>query len=450
MGERRQIGHYEVVRLLGEDGMSEVYEVEDPRLGSRHALKLFAYHRDDSEVRVRFLTEGRLLARLSHPRIVKVTDFGVDESSARPYFVMDLVLNASGETQLLSDVESGTVDEARIGIWYDDLREGLAYIHGQGVIHRDLKLQNILVGPDGHVVLADFGIARVLAPKGAEAPVVDAVQTIMGVSAGKRLVMGSIGYMAPELEMGVAATPQSDWYALGIIVYRLLTGTWFDSRTDFMGMLEGYDPIWKRIVPKLLHENPNGRECLSYDEEKRIARGCAEAEAEARLDAAMKKGRVAHVVAWGLLAVVLSLVVALAVLVPRHMAALEDLQNSRAVSSAPRRLCSFDSLFGIPPNAKSEDVTDDKGNLVVPSESGLEAARVDLLILTHGLLERYNAGGMTPRRLIDELEKIRKCFEDDGDPTELWPLWEYNQYGEAEVIHWLLERAVEKLEEKDS
>lgn len=280
--ERRRIGSYEIVRLLGKGGMSEVYEVENTRLGSRHALKLFTYEKDDPEVKERFTVEGKLLARLNHPRIVKVTDFGTDGSSGKPYFVMDLVLNGRGEMQLLSDVEPGTVDEETVGEWYDDLREGLAYIHANGVIHRDLKLQNVLIGPDGHAVLTDFGISKIFDAKGDGVQIVDTVRTLVKVREGRSLVMGSLGYMAPELEMGVAASPQSDWYALGVIVYRLLTGTWCDARTDIVGTLETYDPVWKRILPKLLHANPNGRECLSYAEERRADREKTEFELEER------------------------------------------------------------------------------------------------------------------------------------------------------------------------
>ena len=280
--ERRKIGPYEVARLLGKGGMSEVYEVENPRLGSRHALKLFTYEKDDPEVRERFTVEGKLLARLNHPRIVKVTDFGTDEASGKPYFVMDLVLNERGEMQLLSDVEPGTVDEEKVGQWYDDLREGLGYIHANGVIHRDLKLQNVLIGPDGHAVLTDFGISKIFDAKGDGVQIVDTVRTLVKVREGRSLVMGSLGYMAPELEMGVAASPQSDWYALGVIIYRLLTGTWCDARTDVVGTLETYDPVWKRIIPKLLHSNPNGRECLAYADEKRVDRERSEFEAEER------------------------------------------------------------------------------------------------------------------------------------------------------------------------
>ena len=280
--ERRKIGSYEIVRLLGKGGMSEVYEAENPRLGSRHALKLFTYEKDDPEVRERFTVEGKLLARLAHPRIVKVTDFGEDGEGGKPYFVMDLVLNERGEMQLLSDVEPGTVDEETVGKWYDDLRDGLAYIHANGVIHRDLKLQNVLIGPDGHAVLTDFGISKIFDAKGDGVQIVDTVKTLVKLREGRSLVMGSLGYMAPELEMGVAASPQSDWYALGVIVYRLLTGTWCDARTDVVGTLETYDPVWKRILPKLLHSNPNGRECLSYADEKRADREKAEFEMEER------------------------------------------------------------------------------------------------------------------------------------------------------------------------
>ena len=295
--ERGKIGPYEVIRLLGKGGMSEVYEVENPRLGSRHALKLFTYEKDDPEVKERFTVEGKLLARLNHPRIVRVTDFGTDAASEKPYFVMDLVLNERGEMQLLSDVEPGTVDEEKVGQWYDDLREGLAYIHANGVIHRDLKLQNVLIGPDGHAVLTDFGISKIFDAKGDGVQVVDTVKTLVKVREGRSLVMGSLGYMAPELEMGVAASPQSDWYALGVIVYRLLTGTWCDARTDVVGTLETYDPAWKRIIPKLLHSNPQGRECLSYADEKRVDREKAEFEAEERWLKEKSRGHLARHVA---------------------------------------------------------------------------------------------------------------------------------------------------------
>ena len=205
-----KIGAYDVIRVLGKGGMSEVYEAENPRLGSRHALKVYTYRNDDPDVRRRFDVEGRLLARLGHPRIVKVTDIG-ETDEGKPYFVMDLVLAPDGNPKSLADVGDGEADEETIGRWYDDIRDALAYIHGKGVIHRDLKLQNVLIGPDGHAVLTDFGISRVFDPEGGRNTVVDTVQTLIGIRDGKKTVMGSVGYMAPEVEMGVAATERSDW-----------------------------------------------------------------------------------------------------------------------------------------------------------------------------------------------------------------------------------------------
>lgn len=346
------IGRYETVRLLGNGGMSDVYEVVDPRLESRHALKLFSKAESDSESRERFLAEGRLLAKLNHPRIVKVTDFGVDEASGRPYFVMELVLNAEGVKQSLDEVPAGSADEEMIGRWYDDLREGLAYIHGMGVVHRDLKLQNVLIGPDGHAVLTDFGISRIFDAKGDGNRVIDTVQTIVRMREGRSLIMGSIGYMAPELEMGVVATPASDWYALGVIVYKLLTGTWCDARTDVLETLSTYDPVWRRIIPKLLHANPEGRECLSYEELKREAREAAEFQAEERWLAEKRRGHLARHVA----RYISALAIVLSALCLYLFGRTPPAAPAAAEPTPPRP--SFVELFSVPATDPSPAVTD--------------------------------------------------------------------------------------------
>lgn len=346
-----RFGEYVALRLLGKGGMSEVYEVENPRLGSRCAVKVYTYSGDDPDVRRRFETEGRLLARLNHPRIVKVTDMGVLEDG-RPYFAMDLVLDETGATKSLADVGDGEADEETIGRWYDDIREGLAYIHKQGVIHRDLKLQNVLIGPDGHAVLTDFGISRVFEPEGSAKPIVDTVQTIARIRDGRRPVMGSIGYMAPEVEMGVAASAQSDWYALGVIVYKLLTGTWCDARTDVVGLLSTYDPVWTRIVPKLLHANPNGRACLGYAEERQRDRERAEADAENRVLREKARGRRArHLARYAAVAIV-TLLVLLGVTYSRQCTEQERRQELESrirqlAKDPPRDEFSFDGLSGI-------------------------------------------------------------------------------------------------------
>ena len=445
--ERRKIGPYEVVRLLGKGGMSEVYEVENPRLGSRHALKLFTYEKDDPEVKERFTVEGKLLARLSHPRIVKVTDFGTDEASGKPYFVMDLVLNERGEMQLLSDVEPGTVDEETVGRWYDDLREGLAYIHANGVIHRDLKLQNVLIGPDGHAVLTDFGISKIFDAKGDGAKIVDTVNTIVKVREGRSLVMGSLGYMAPELEMGVAASPQSDWYALGVIVYRLLTGTWCDARTDVVGTLETYDPVWRRILPKLLHSNPNGRECLSYADEKRADVEKRELELEERWLREKGRGHFARHAARWLAAVLVLLAGAFAFVSFKHSADRRLWRVESRLAGGHRSLCDFDEIFKIPLEAKAEEQEDESGALLMPAREELSAAQIDLLVLTHGVFAGLGTGAITIEKAIEELDRLHDEFDPESENSfDRWPE-EYMQVGSDEAIYWLLGRGLERLRE---
>ena len=176
----RKIGPYRIARLLGKGGMAEVYEVENERLGARFALKAFTLDHGDVEfLRKRFHVEGRLLARLSHPRIVRVYDMDIDAGSGLPYYVMDLVLDASGRPRSLRDaLEGGDVTEEKAASWYEDLREGLEYIHTMGIVHRDVTLENVLVGSDGRVVLSDFGVSKIL-PRDLRAELKETVDTLV-------------------------------------------------------------------------------------------------------------------------------------------------------------------------------------------------------------------------------------------------------------------------------
>lgn len=433
-----EIGQYRIVRLLGKGGMSEVYEVENNRLGSRHALKLFTYEKNDPEVRERFLVEGKLLARLNHPRIVKVTDFGTDEVSGKPYFVMDLVLNERGEMQLLSDVEPGTVDEEMVGKWYDDLREGLSYIHANGVVHRDLKLQNVLIGPDGHSVLMDFGISKILDAKDGGTPIVDTLKTLVKVRDGRSLVMGSIGYMAPELEMGVEASPKSDYYALGVIIYRLLTGTWCDARTDVVGTLETYDPVWKRILPKLLHSNPQGRECLSYADEKLKDWEKSEFEWEERWLKEKCRSHLARHVARYAGLVTVALVATIWWMFGHYTRKIAE--KSAQVDALEARLAipSFSDVFH--PLEGVDQSPDGKIN-----DFQAQATLVDAWVLTHVLFDDLRAQRITTGKAIESLETMAARAETDfmglfgiGNPP----------HGDVKMLQKVLRNAAEELKNK--
>ena len=446
---RMKIGEYEIVRQLGKGGMSEVYEVERLSTGTRHALKLFAYPKESEEVLSRFKTEGRLLAKLDHPRIVKVTDMGTDAASGKPYFVMSLVLDQNGEIKTLGDVPEGSVDEDTIGGWYDDIREGLAYIHGKGVVHRDLKLQNVMIGPDGRAVITDFGVSKIFNPDGCGATVIDPVQTIVRMREGKNLVMGSLGYMAPEVEMGMQASPKSDWYALGVIVYKLLTGMWCDAKTDVTDTLETYDPVWKRIIPKLLHSNPEGRACLSYAEEKAIDRDRREAFLEERYLKEKGRGHFARHVARYAGAAVIVLVVALGLFVREYRSQREVWRLKLENAGVRRIVPAFNDLFKIPAAAKGAEVQDDDGNTIMPSRQQFEAARIDALVLTHGTLSALESGAITIETAIEEFERINSLLDEDSQVSPFDDLKfgdeQYMQFGETEPLRQLMQSAIDRL-----
>jgi len=256
------IGPYRVVRLLGRGGMAEVYEVDNERLGARFALKAFTLDHGDVEfLRKRFQVEGRLLARLSHPRIVRVYDMDVDAATGLLYFVMDLVLDPSGRPLTLRDaMETGAVDEERVARWYEDLREGLAYIHGQGVIHRDVTLENVLVGSDGRAVLSDFGVSKIL-PRDLRSEMRETMTTLVR---GDKPLMGKPFYLAPELENGAEESAASDYFSLGVMMLRLLTQVWYTPGAQLDDMLVAFDPMWRKIIPDLLRPNPEERVCRPF------------------------------------------------------------------------------------------------------------------------------------------------------------------------------------------
>ena len=252
----RLIGNYRVGRLLGQGGMGAVYSAEHAALRLPCALKVFTADGAKKEfLRKRFLVEGRLLARLDHPRLVKVRDLSVDEASGVPYFAMDLVLDATGEPCTLEDWRKRRKpDEAAIAAVYADLREGLEYLHGQGIVHRDIKLENVLIDREGRAVLSDFGVSRIF-----DEDLRRELSVTVTFAADKAPIMGSFGYLAPELKRGDAATPASDAYALGILVFRLLTGVWYENDSTAMDLLAGFDEGWTALLAQLLAEEPSKR-----------------------------------------------------------------------------------------------------------------------------------------------------------------------------------------------
>lgn len=252
------IGVYRIVRLLGKGAMGAVYEVVHTQLGVHYALKSFTLEgRHVDVLKEKFLAEGRVLARLHNPHVVRVFDLNFDEATRTPYFVMDLVLYKDGSPHTLSDVDEADLDEGFVRQWFAELASALDYIHAQGIVHRDVKLSNVLLTTDKHVVLSDFGVSRLFSD-GLRREVKGAT-TIVAETNNSRLVMGTHGYMAPEVERGEDATPAADAYSFAVMIVYLLTGIWYGPGSKALQLLETLELPWGRVLPQMLAEDPAER-----------------------------------------------------------------------------------------------------------------------------------------------------------------------------------------------
>jgi serine/threonine-protein kinase len=214
--ERVLGGRYRLVREIARGGMAVIWEAQDALLDRRVAVKLLhPQYAADPEFLERFRREARAAARLSHPNIVPIYDVGEDPETRAPFIVMELVEGGNLKDRIrraapLSDREIRSIGAT--------LAATLDYAHRKGLIHRDVKPQNVLLGEDGRPRLTDFGIAEALVSSGA---------TRTGA------VMGSVHYIAPEVVRGRKAVPQSDVYSLGTVLYEMATGRVpFEGETD--------------------------------------------------------------------------------------------------------------------------------------------------------------------------------------------------------------------------
>jgi serine/threonine protein kinase len=204
---QRIAGRYRIEGRLGVGGMSTVMLAFDERLERHVALKLLAEHlADDPTFVSRFRREALAAARLVHPNIVQVFDFGLDTESHQHFIVMERV-NGNSCAELLRDRGHLDLEPALDIIGQACL--GLDYAHRNGVVHRDVKPGNLLVSDSDVVKLADFGIARA-----ADQSSITQVGSVLGTAA----------YLAPEQARGEEAGPSADLYSLGVVAYQLLSG----------------------------------------------------------------------------------------------------------------------------------------------------------------------------------------------------------------------------------
>ena len=215
-----RLGPYEVVGPLGAGGMGEVYRARDSRLDREVAIKVLPESvSGDADRRARFEREAKAVAALSHPNILAIHDIG--EQQGVTYAVTELL---HGET-VRERLNRGALPSRKAIDIAGQIARGLAAAHARGIVHRDLKPENIFLLEDGHVKILDFGLARqAIASAGS-----GATETVAATDPGT--VMGTVGYMAPEQVRGEAVDSRTDLFALGAVLYEMLSGQRAFKRT---------------------------------------------------------------------------------------------------------------------------------------------------------------------------------------------------------------------------
>ncbi|MFQ5486046.1 MAG: serine/threonine protein kinase, partial [Desulfobacterales bacterium] len=222
----KKIKHYEIIELLGSGGMGEVYKAFDPRLEREVAIKVMHRHLcDDDKIGKRFLHEARAAAGLVHPNIVAIYETG---KGKRGWFIVMEYIKGQQLTHHLSK-KSATNPNLALNL-IRQILGALFFAHTKGTLHRDIKADNIMVTGNDVAKILDFGIAKIMTKKGL---------TVAGD------ILGTVEYMAPEQMLGEAIDHRCDIYAVGILLYQILT-----KRLPF----EDENPV--AILYKKLNEDP--------------------------------------------------------------------------------------------------------------------------------------------------------------------------------------------------
>src|SRR5437773_1322966 len=261
-----RLGPYEIAAPLGVGGMGEVYRARDSRLGRDVAIKVLpeSFSKDPDRLR-RFEQEARAASQLNHPNIVTVHDFGTHGGA--PYVVQELL---EGET-LRERLRTGALPARKAVDYGIQVARGLAAAHEKGIVHRDLKPENLFLTSDDRLKILDFGLAKLAV---AEAPGAEqnGLPTATQATA-TGIVMGTLGYLSPEQARGQTVDQRADIFALGAILYEMLSGASAFKRgssADTMSAILKEDPpelpsdskvppALERIVRRCLEKQPNQR-----------------------------------------------------------------------------------------------------------------------------------------------------------------------------------------------
>ncbi len=243
----KQFPQLEILELLGQGGMGVVYKARQRQLDRLVALKILPPHIGQTEAFAeRFTREARSLARLSHPRIVMIYDFGHTEAGLY-YFIMEFV----DGTDLRRVIQTGELSASEALTIIPQICEALQYAHEEGIVHRDIKPENILLNKKGQVRIADFGLAKLL-----DRPATGS--TIALTKIGQQ--MGTPHYMAPEqIEHPSEVDHRADIYSLGVVFYEMLTGELPLGRFDPPSQRAHVDIRLDNVVLRTLEKEPERR-----------------------------------------------------------------------------------------------------------------------------------------------------------------------------------------------
>jgi tetratricopeptide (TPR) repeat protein len=266
----RQLGPYQITSRIGAGGMGEVYRARDSRLGRDVAVKVLpsSLAQDPGRLR-RFEQEARAAAALNHPNIVVLYDIGTQEGI--PYLVQELLVGESLQ-QLLA---RGAGLPARKAVQYAvQIAEGLDAAHRKGIVHRDLKPSNVFVTGEGHVKILDFGLAKLVDPPLSRESISE--KPTADMSTGEGVVLGTVGYMAPEQVRGQAVDHRADIFALGCVLYEMLSGQRAfvgDSAADVLSAILSKDPAPLSLATGEISPALDGivRRCLEKRAEERFS-----------------------------------------------------------------------------------------------------------------------------------------------------------------------------------
>jgi serine/threonine protein kinase len=258
------IGHYQIVSPLGKGGMGEVYLARDTKLGRKVALKLLpsAFTKDQMRLR-RFEQEARAASALNHPNILTIFEIG--EGDGRHYIATEFIEGVTLRQHIL--IGRLKLDEA-LNI-AEQIASALTAAHGAGIVHRDVKPENIMIRRDGIVKVLDFGLAKLARTEVSGSDPDDSTRQLVKTSTG--VIVGTVDYMSPEQARGLSLDARTDVWSLGVVIYQMLTGSRPFSGTTTSDTLVSILEREPRSLNSVLPEIP---EALEWIVTKALTKDC--------------------------------------------------------------------------------------------------------------------------------------------------------------------------------